>query len=321
MADLRSFRMQLASSTLQLLACPHCHGSLILDQWTLRCAVQSCGRMLALSDDVVMVEERRTSASFFDDTLELMLQTHRDPGTRCMFYSKQAKWLDLRLAEDSGKKSVLVDVGCGPKLPYHRPRKCFLVGVDLSFESIRRNNEVDLRVFGPADCLPLRDASADVIVCFYSLHHMVGRCLRDNRLHLERTFSEFGRVLKPGGCVFVFEISPVRLADLLQDALWNIAKRVYSRFDMYFWSERALQKVSSKSLPSGTEFQRREFKTPPWVMFQFVFAWPRFRLPRLLYPFRAYVYEWRLPFTELGTKPALDSRQDSPVWTTRSPQS
>ncbi len=282
-------------ATAQMLACPDCHAALMLDEGTLRCTKQSCGRVLVLSDDVVMVDER-IHVSFFDCVVEVM--SNRDPGTRRVFYAQQAKWLESRLAEFPGR-TVVVDVGCGPKLPYRRSREYFLIGVDPSFESIRRNDEVDLRVFGYAARLPLRNGSVDVLVCFYSLHHMVGDSVSDNQLCVQRAFSEFGRVLKPGGHVYAYENSPPWPVDLLQRAVWNVAKSVFPhQLDMFFWSARALRDVSLKCLPSGTELRRREFKGSPWVIFPFVCAWTRLKLPRLLYPLRTYVYEWTIPRME-----------------------
>ncbi len=287
----------LKKATAQMLACPDCHGPLILHEETLRCTMQSCRRVLVLSvsDDVVMAEER-LHFSPFDYVVEVM--SARDPGTRCVFFSQQTKWLDFRLARLLGEEPVVVDVGCGPKLPYRRSRRYFLIGVDPSFESVRRNDEVDLRVFGKAARLPLRDASVDVVLCSYSLHHMVGQSVSDNRLCVQRAFSEFGRVLKPGGYVYAFDNSPPWPVDLLQRAVWNIAKGIYAQLDMFFWSWGALRDISLQCLPGGAEFRRWEFKGSPWVIFPFVCAWTHLKLPRLLFPLRTYAYEWRMPCTE-----------------------
>ena len=279
----------------RILACPDCRSPLGVGDGFLRCTKGGCDRVVRIVDNVFVLEEERLQTSFFDCTHELMSKTINQRGTRCMCYSQQTKWLDLQLDALSSGERVVVDVGCGPSLPYKRSERHYLVGVDLSFESVRRNNEVDLRVFGSATRLPFRDSSVDAIVCFYLLHHLVGRSVRENYLNLERAFSEFARVLKPGGCVYGFEVTPLWPAFFLQRLMWNTVRRVYPQLDMFFWSGQALRILSLGRMPKGTELRRREFKSSPWITFPFVFAWPGLRLPRMMFPFRAYVYEWRTP--------------------------
>jgi SAM-dependent methyltransferase len=194
---------------------------------------------------------------------------------------------------------VVVDVGCGPRLPYSRSRQYFLVGVDASFESVRLNRAVDLRIFGSASCLPFKDCSVDVVLCFYLLHHLIGHRVPENYALLEGAFREFGRVLRPGGSIYAFEVNPVHPFFAVQTALWYIARRLWKRLDMFFWSVRAIRRISLKVLPAGTELLQQEFHCPFWVMFPFVFAWPGFQLPRGLYPFRAHAFEWRVPSRKL----------------------
>lgn len=278
----------------ELLACPNCHAPLTPEKGVLRCTARQCQRVVPISDGIVMAAER-THGSFFDDAYEIMCCGSQQSGIRCMCYSKQTKWLDSQLRDLSSGGGVVLDVGCGPLLPYQRSERYFLIGVDTSVESIKRNGEVDLRVFGSAARLPLRNASVDVIVCFYSIHHMVGRLVSENKTLVLRAFSEFSRVLKPGGRVYVFEVSPWWPVFIVQLAVWNIARRLRPRLDMFFWRGSTLRDVSLECLPSGTQFREREFKAPPWITFPFIFTWPGFRLPRFFYPFRAYVYEWRIP--------------------------
>lgn len=67
---------------------------------------------------------------------------------------------------------------------------------------------MDLRIHGSATALPLADRSIDAIVCFYSIHHMVGATVAQNRALVNAAFQEFGRVLKLHGELFVFELAP-----------------------------------------------------------------------------------------------------------------
>ena len=233
--------------------------------------------------------------SFFDDTHALMSVTTMQRGTQCMCYTQQTNWIDMRLENLPPDESVVVDVGCGPRLPYQRSQRYFLVGVDASFESVRLNEEVDLRIFGSASCLPFKDNSIDVIVCFYLLHHLTGHSVSENCANLRNAFREFARVLKGDGHIYVFEVIPIPPLFAIQWVVWDLVRRIYPRLDMFFWSTRLLREIASSSLPAGTKLIERGFRCPFWVTFPFVFAWPMVQLPRYLFPFRARGFEWRLP--------------------------
>jgi SAM-dependent methyltransferase len=277
-----------------LLACPKCHSPVETVGEAFQCTNRGCGYTLRLFGGVVLAKER-LQESFFDGTHRKMSATTQLSGTRRMCYTQQTDWIDRQLGNLPPGEGVILDVGCGPRLPYARSDRYFLVGVDASLESVRLNEEVDLRVFGSSSGLPVRDASVDAIVCFYLLHHLVGGGVSEHYRNLEETFREFGRVLKPGGRLYAVEVSPIRPFFEIQRAAWGLVRRLYSRLDMFFWSTRAMREVSLRSLPAGTRLLQQEFHCPFWVMFPFVFAWPHFQLPRCLFPFRAYVYEWCLP--------------------------
>src|SRR5581483_2087834 len=137
--------------------------------------------------------------------------------------------------------SLVVDVGCGPALPYSRPPGVYIVGVDPSFESVRANKDVDLRIYGTAGKLPFNDGSVDAVVCLYSVHHMVGHARSRNVPIVREALREFGRVVKPGGDVLIFEIDPWWPFWVAQQALWDPARRLLGRsLDMHFWSSSSL---------------------------------------------------------------------------------
>jgi len=278
----------------QLLACPLCHSPVRAADEAFQCTDSRCGYTMRISRGVVLAQERHKE-SFFDGTHRQMSLSTQQCGTRRMCYVQQADWINRRLSKLLPGDRVVVDVGCGPRLPYSRSDRYFLVGVDVSLESIQLNAEVDLRIFASSLGLPLKDKSVDAIVCFYLLHHLVGGSVREHYRNLEDTFKEFGRVLKPAGCLYGVEVSPIPPLFWIQRVTWGIVRRLYPRLDMFFWSTQAMQEVSQKSLPAGTSLLEQEFHCPFWVMFPFVFAWPQFQLPRCFFPFRAYVYEWCLP--------------------------
>ena len=151
-----------------------------------------------------MREQR--DGSFFDDKHAVMEHGSAEPGVRRCCYADQASVIESIIPAGA----MVVDVGCGPALPYRRAKAWTLIGVDLSYESLRANTEVDVAVYGSAADLPLADRSVDAIVSLYAIHHFGGQTRRENEGRVARGFSEFGRVLKPGGSLFIFELSPFR---------------------------------------------------------------------------------------------------------------
>src|SRR5579884_3721826 len=116
----------------RILACPYCWAPLAVDGDALRCTSTACARMLPIMDDVILVEDRNRNRSFFDGTFGLMSETTHQPGTRKVFYMPQSKWLEASLDEYLRRgrgDAVLVDVGCGPSVPYTRRPRNVLVGV------------------------------------------------------------------------------------------------------------------------------------------------------------------------------------------------
>jgi ubiquinone/menaquinone biosynthesis C-methylase UbiE len=105
---------------------------------------------------------------------------------------------------------VIVDVGCGQGISFHlladafKPRR--IVGVDFHEPSLTlaanaaracRDKLADIDVLH-GDCaqLPLPDASADIVFCHQTFHHLVEQ---------DRALAEFRRVLKPGGILLFAE--------------------------------------------------------------------------------------------------------------------
>ena len=278
----------LEAALARFVRCPRCRAPLELQSDRIVCG--GCGFCGRLRDGVMMLQSEAEHGSEFDEAFEIMQQASAQPGVRRLCYAQQAASLESSVAPSS----VLLDVGCGPALPYRRDPRWFVIGLERSFESLRRNVDVDLRVHGTATALPLADRSIDAIVCFYSIHHMVGATVAQNRALVHAAFREFGRVLKPHGELFVFELAPVWPVFQLQRALWNLVRRAHPAVNMFFWSTPSLVQIAGAALPAGTTYQRRRYTVPPWLVFPPIFTVPRFRTPRLLFPFLLYCYYWRL---------------------------
>ncbi len=139
--------------------------------------------------------------STFDDTAEDYDRIERLIGFGSgPWYRRQAL---LRAGLRPGLD--VVDVGMGTGLVAKEiirvtsaPRR--LIGVDPSPGMIAQSGfPADVRrLDGPAEAIPLPSASADLITMGYALRHIAD---------LSAAFAEFARVLKPGGCVLILEIT------------------------------------------------------------------------------------------------------------------
>ncbi len=272
------------------LACPKCHASLTRSRETLACTAGECGWTGTWKDDVAIAVSG-AAPSFFDDKVEIMQAVHDDADGTRVFQDAQMR----RFEETLRAGSVVLDVGCGPKAPYKRRRDCTIIGVDMSLASLRANEDVDLRVYASAAELPLADRSVDTVLCAYSVHHFVGTTVEENERLVNAAFREFGRVLAPGGELFVCEVAPWRPFQAAQRTLWNGAKRVLGgSLDMFFWGKEALSEAGERGLPRGTVLSFERFDAPWTSTFSPIFALPRLRIPRALYPFDMVVYRWRV---------------------------
>jgi SAM-dependent methyltransferase len=281
-------RRPLADDVVRRLACPSCHAALRVDGAAVRCTDDGCHFDGLIVDDVVVVGDR-SAVSFFDARHQIMEQGKACDGAWCLCYELQAKLAESALRPGT----VVLDVGCGPSLPYARPDACFVIGLEASYESIRVNDAVDLRVYGTASALPLPTRSVDTILCFYSLHHMTGRTVDENREIALGVFRELGRVVKPGGELLVFEVSPWGPAWSVERSLWNWAKKAIGpRLDMFFYPNQELEELGRRALPDAT-FSRQVFERSKLSTFPPAFSLPWLHVPRFLYPFDVSLYRWR----------------------------
>src|SRR6266498_3078017 len=129
-------RKPIADLVREVLACPVCHGGLVLQSDQITC--RACTFQGSISEDVVLLAER-TAASFFDDRFGVMQQGHAmGNGEWQLCYEQQLKYLEPYLGP--GKR--VLDVGCGPAIPYKRDPDCFLIGLEASYPSVRANRAV-----------------------------------------------------------------------------------------------------------------------------------------------------------------------------------
>ncbi|MBB3227269.1 ubiquinone/menaquinone biosynthesis C-methylase UbiE [Luteibacter sp. Sphag1AF] len=111
------------------------------------------------------------------------------------------------IGEPLPQGGCLVDVGCGQGRSFRHLRDTFrpdrLIGLDADPHSVdlsraeakRENIPVEL-IVGDCAHIQLPDATADIIFCHQTFHHLVEQ---------ERALDEFWRVLKPGGLLLFAE--------------------------------------------------------------------------------------------------------------------
>lgn len=273
-----------------ILACPRCHAALTRLGESLVCSRSGCNFGGIIRDGIVSLLEGGQGV-FFDEHFHVMMHGSDEPRTYSAFYAQQVKALGRCL---EGAK-VILDVGCGPRRLYESSRESLTIGLDPSYESLRNNKDVDLRVHGSATALPLATASIDAVVCFYSLHHVVGATVRDNEALIRAAFREFARVLRHNGRLVVFEVAPWWPAWALQRVSWTAARRLAGPMvAMFFWSSKRLRRIARECLPAGTDLEYLAYRIPPLTTFPPLFAVQGFRLPRMLYPFEICMYHWQL---------------------------
>jgi SAM-dependent methyltransferase len=280
-----------AGLAIELLACPLCHGRLAQEGPAIRC--QACAFRGSMRGGVFIAKEF-AAPTYFDDKHAVMSEGKHDAQSWEIFYREQVD----AVSKELGSRKVVVDVGCGPQIPYRKGADVLLIGVDPSFESLLANKSVDLPVYGSSDALPLRDKSVDLVLCFYSVHHMTGETLIENVIAVDNAFREFGRVVRPGGSLLVFDLSPWWPGAVLGNAVWNLARRILGKkLDMYFWRASALRTLGQRYFPQAqlttTAYNKSMFST-----FSPVFSLPRLRVPRFLYPFDINLYRWDFPRSE-----------------------
>ncbi len=225
--------------------------------------------------------------SNFDNVFALMREGNHAPGTWGLFYEQQARAIERFLKPGQ----IVLDIGCGPELPYAK-KGAFIVGVDASFGSVEANKGVDLQVFASAAELPIATGVADAIVCFYSVHHMTGMTVQENRAIVAQVFREFARVLKPEGRMFIFDMSPWMPFAGAEALTWNTARqKLGGGLDMFFWKDRDLQRIAKAAMPDAN-CRIERFGGSYLNTFPPVFSKPGLRVPRFLYPFDINLYIW-----------------------------
>ncbi len=133
---------------------------------------------------------------------------HYDGINRWMSFGTDS-WYRRKALERAGvgPGMKLLDVGCGTGMIASHARDLVgetgqVIAVDPSFGMLRQGiaeGRLDSPARGRAEALPFPDQHFDLVTMSYALRHV------DN---LETTFSEYRRVLRPGGKILILEVTP-----------------------------------------------------------------------------------------------------------------
>ncbi|HVE06806.1 MAG TPA: class I SAM-dependent methyltransferase [Paraburkholderia sp.] len=138
------------------------------------------------------------------------------------------------------RRPLIVDTGCGQGISFKLLTAAFdpsrIIGIDYHEPSLALAAEAARRCSsGPAapqfelrhgDCaaLPLPDASADIVFCHQTFHHLVEQ---------ERALAEFRRVLKPGGVLLFAESTDAYIRSWVIRLLFRHPMHVQKSSDGY----------------------------------------------------------------------------------------
>ena len=267
------------------IVCTECKGALDFNQGRYSCP--ACRHQYDFEHGVFCAKARGP-VHYFDAKHQVMQVGNTSPEIMALCYSDQSRLASELIQEGD----VVVDIGCGPTVHYERPKDSVLIGIDPSFDSIRANSKLDVRIFGGAESAPLADNSVDRIFFFYSIHHMIGQTVNENATNLSAALRECRRMVRDKGTLVVFDMSPWWPAWQVQRLAWNQARSgLADKLDMFFWRESALQRLAG-SILSARDFSSHTFKVSPFLSFPPVFSLPHLRIPRFLYPFDIKMYKW-----------------------------
>jgi ubiquinone/menaquinone biosynthesis C-methylase UbiE len=141
--------------------------------------------------------------------------------------------------DEIGPAPLIVDVGCGQGISFRllddafRPRR--IVGFDVHGESLALAQQAADRfeqAGGPpaeahrGDCaqLPFPDASADIVFCHQTFHHLVEQ---------ESALAEFRRILRPGGWLLFAESTDAYIKSWVIRLLFRHPMEVQKSADGY----------------------------------------------------------------------------------------
>jgi ubiquinone/menaquinone biosynthesis C-methylase UbiE/uncharacterized protein YbaR (Trm112 family) len=271
----------------EILACPECLGDLsVQDEKTLQCT--KCDKSVEIIDNVVMMQDK-VHPSFFDMPCELLLEGEKSEVLWSFSHLNQSKIIEKELKQ--GDK--ILDIGCGRTVYYSRPEGANVIAIDPSFASMRENKMADMRVCSNAERLPVHSNKISVAIFFYAIHHFVGNNVGNNKENVQKALSECWRILKPGGSIFIVEMTLNPWARKVQGLYWNAGRKLLKeRLDAFMYTKEEIIQIleSNKFTPLKERYLSFDTQAFKWIPVILRFPW--INLPKILVPTTSTLFHW-----------------------------
>ncbi|MEI7868460.1 MAG: methyltransferase domain-containing protein [Candidatus Methylumidiphilus sp.] len=107
----------------------------------------------------------------------------------------------------------ILDIGCGTgneTQNIYKYFQCKVFGIDLSEDMLKKARQKTDEITwlnGCAESIPLKNNSVDIITSFFSVHHFS---------NIDKAISEFNRIMKSDGLVFLVTISHEQMSNSLE---------------------------------------------------------------------------------------------------------
>lgn len=146
----------------------------------------------------------------------------------------------IREVVEPSLRGVVLDLGSGGVSDYRTGRIDFLVSMDNVFEFLKNSrNASAVSLCGDVTAVPLRAGSVDFIILQHVLHHLTGPSYRQNLRNVRAAAAEAGRILKPGGAIYVVDSMVPGPLEVLQAGLYRLSRaalRLLGKPMVFFFS-------------------------------------------------------------------------------------
>jgi ubiquinone/menaquinone biosynthesis C-methylase UbiE len=169
------------------------------------------------------------------------------------------------LAEQVGSETRLLDAGCGPGglVKGYLTTARMVIGVDRYATAFYASAEIPVLIESDLNRLPFPNASFHVITCSWVLEHLQTP---------DKVFSEFARVLKPGGHLLLITPNKSNYVVWLRRVVPNlfskrIVKAIYARDEHFinptYYRANTLNDIDRLMRAAGLRRQRFEHVSDP----------------------------------------------------------